>query len=163
MSAVSRVLRSGRDGRRDDGQILLLLLGYALIALVLVTVVASASSVHLQRKRLLAVADAAALDAADALDVATFYGPRGVRPGDGVPLTDASVREAVAEHLALRGTATGVNSLRVAAPTGTPDGVTAEVTLAAVAQVPLVSVVLDGWSDGVPLRVTARARTGLQG
>lgn len=141
---------------------LLLLLLYALVAVVLVTVVASASSVHLQRKRLVALADAAALDAADALDEQRFYTPGAVAPRRGVPLSDASVHAAVRDYLAVRGPVDGLGPVTVASPTGTPDGVTAEVTLAAVAQIPLVTVVLDGWGDGVPLRAAARARTGLQ-
>lgn len=151
--------RPARPGD-DDGQVLLLLLVYALIGVVLITVVASASAVHLQRKRLLALADAAALDAADALDDRAFYAPGGVAPGDGVPITDASVRASVQTYLVARGP-TGLGQVAVADPTGTPDGATAEVTLAGVAQVPLVSVVLEGWGGGIPLRATARARTGL--
>ncbi len=139
---------------------MLLLLVYALIGVVLVTVVASASAVHLQRKRLLALADAAALDAADALDDRAFYAPSGVAPGDGVPISDASVRRSVQTYLVARGPA-GLNQVTIAQPTGTPDGATAEVTLASVADVPLVSVVLAGWGGGIPLRATSRARTGL--
>jgi uncharacterized membrane protein len=146
----------------EDGQVLLLILVYALIAVALVTVVVSASAVHLQRKRLLAVADAAALDAADALDSDAFY-RQGTGPGDGVPLTDASVRSSVQQYVTLAGAPARFEDFAVAPSTGTSDGRTAEVTLVAVARPPLLSSVISAFSDGVPLRVTARARTGLGG
>ena len=59
--------------RDDDGQVMLLSIGYGLLALLLVTVVVSATSVHLERKRLLDTADLAALAAADAIDVPAYY------------------------------------------------------------------------------------------
>lgn len=154
--------RTSRPARRDDGQVLLLILVYALIAVALVTVVVSASAVHLQRKRLLSVADAAALDAADALDTGAFYAD-GTAPGEGVPLTDASVRASVEEYVGLAGAPARFDGFAVAPSTGTSDGRTAEVTLVAVVRPPLLSSVISTFSDGVPLRVTARARTGLGG
>lgn len=146
---------------RDDGQILLLALVYGLIGLALVTVVVGASAVHLERKKLLAVADAAALDAADALDPSGYYARGGARLAGGVPLTDESVRASVDAYVEGR-TTTGFESFAVGFPTGTPDGESAEVTLVAVARLPLVSSVLSPWSEGIGLRVTARARTDLQ-
>jgi uncharacterized membrane protein len=77
-----------------------LTIGFMLLALALVLVVSAATSVHLDRKRLLAVADLAALDAADALDRPGYYAPGAADPGRPlVPLTEASVRAAVREYL----------------------------------------------------------------
>lgn len=149
-----------RDPGADDGQVLLLILVYALITVTLVTVVASASAVHLERKRLLALADAAALDAADAVDLDAFFAD-GTRPGDGVPLTDASVRASVEEYVERAGAPARFDAFAVASSTGTPDGRTAEVTLLATAEPPLLSVVIAAFSDGIPLVVTGRARTSL--
>lgn len=152
-----------RPQARDRGQITLLVIVYLLIAFSLVTVVVSASAVHLGRHRLLAVADAAALDSADALDRPSFYGagehPPGSQTGHPtVPLSDASVRDGVRAYLAGAGAGQRFGELSVADPTGTPDGSTAEVTLTAVVRLPLVGAVLAPWSDGVRITVTARAR-----
>lgn len=143
----------------ESGQIMILSLAYALIALALVLVVASASAVHIERKQLLALADAAALDAADAVDLDLFYGDHAT-PRGSVPLTDSSVRSAVERHLVRSPSSARLRGLAIAEPTGTPDGVTAEVSLRARARPPFVPWVLIGWADGVPLHVTSSARAG---
>lgn len=145
-----------RRGGPDDGQIMLLTIGYVVVALLLVTAVVSASAVHLERKRLLALADNAALAAADQLDDGAYYGRPGA-PGEHlVRLTPDGVRDAVDEHL--RTSPSRLTGLGVV-DTWT-DGRTAEVTLTAVARPPLVSWVTAAWSDGIRLEVTARARAG---
>lgn len=151
---VSRV-RSLGDGC-DDGQVLLLVIAYATIALSLVLVVVSASAVHLERKRLIAVADGAALDAADEIDESIYF-PLGAEPGS-VPLSDASVRDRVEAYLDARGASADFEDLVVGATTGSPDGRTAEVSLTATAHPPLVGGVLEAFSGGIELRATARAR-----
>ena len=145
----------------DEGQLMVLLLGYALILIALITVVVSATAVHLQRNRLIALADAAALDAADALEASEFYRAGAADPADArsvVPLSDAGVRDSAKRYLRDTAATEGVTGVVVGAPTGSPDGRTAEVTLEATARLPLLSVVIAAWSDGVPLRATARAR-----
>ena len=146
-----------RRVRGDDGQVLLLSIAYGVLALLLVTAVVSASSVHLQRKRLLALADLAALAAADALDHAAYYNG-GLSEDDSlVQLTPASVQAAARVHLASSPEAARFTDLTLVSAT-TEDGRTAEVRLRALAQVPLLSAVTAPWSDGVVLQVTARAR-----
>lgn len=140
----------------DDGQVLLLVLAYAAISISLVLVVVSASAVHLERKRLLEVADGAALDAADEVDERIYF-PAGARPGS-VPLSDGSVRAAVEDYLADRGAYADFDDLTVDASTGSSDGRTAEVTLYATVQPPLIGWALEAFSDGVVLRATSRAR-----
>lgn len=142
----------------DSGQILLLTLGYAVLALLLVGVVAGASAVHLQRKQLYSLADAAALDAADAVDGPAYY--RALAAGvavDRIPLNDEGVRAAAEGYLSAAPGAARLDRVRVDAATGTPDGGSAVVVLTARARLPLVSVVLGTWSGGIPLRAEATA------
>lgn len=156
-----RLLRPPPADQRQDGQIMLLSLIYGLVALALVLVVVAVSTVYLERKRLLALADALAVDAADAIDVDAFYtADRGDELD--LPLTDDSVRGAVEEYLvaAPAGLTREFDDFAVIDPTGTPDGDVAEVSLFATVRPPLVPWVLTPWSDGIPLRVTSRAHSG---
>lgn len=154
--STRRRLRALRTAPDDAGQIMLLTLVYAGITLALVLVLASASAVHIERKQLLTLADAAALDAADAFDPAAFYGDGS--PVDSVPLSNATVRQAVEHHLSVAPNARNLSRLAVGEPTGSPDGRTAQVTLHAVAQPPFIPWALVAWWEGVPLRVTASAQ-----
>ena len=144
--------------RPDEGRVLLLVLVYTVISAALILVVTSAATVHLTRHRLQALADAAALDAADALDAARFY--RGGAGSDAapVPLSQDTVAASVAAYLGAAGPATRFPDLAVGPSTGTPDGTTAEVTLVATAPLPLAGPLLASWSDGVAVTVTGRAR-----
>ena len=81
---------------------MILTLGFVVVALLLLTVVVSAAGVHLERKRLLALADLLALEGADAVGDDRYFvpgaGQRGPGTG-GVPLTDAAVRASVDGYL----------------------------------------------------------------
>lgn len=136
---------------------MILALAFGLLAILLVGVVVSASAVHLERKRLLALADLAALEAADAMDADRYYAFAPPADGAAVELTPADVRAAVDAYLLDAPAAAGLRDLEVVEAT-TEDGRTVVVTLRAVADVPLLSVVTAAWSDGVELVVTARAR-----
>ena len=165
-----------RLGGKDDGQIMLLSMAFGAITLVLVLVVAAVSSIYLERKELLALADAMAADAADAVDEHAYYNDppaadgspaaapaMSATPGEGVvPLSDASVEQAVREYLAAAPAqvAGEFEDFRVATPTGTPDGTTAVVTLRARARPPMVPWVLLPWAEGFSIEVTARAQAG---
>ena len=153
MSRLRATVRARATG--DDGQVMLLALAFALLAILLVGVVASATAVHLERKRLLALADLAALEAADALDPARYYASPPL--DDAVTLTPDDVRSAVEEYLVNAPATADFDELEVVEAT-TEDGRTVVVTLRAVAGVPLVNVATAAWSDGVELVVTARAR-----
>ncbi|WP_255491797.1 MULTISPECIES: pilus assembly protein TadG-related protein [unclassified Actinotalea] len=139
----------------DDGQIMLLSIAFGALALLLVTAVVAASGVHLERKRLLALADLAALDAADALDESAYYARSA--DDDVLRLSSAGVRASVEEYLTASPAAVRLEGLTVL-DAKSPDGRTAEVTLGAVARPALVSWVTAAWSDGIALTATATAR-----
>ncbi|GIG40167.1 hypothetical protein Cph01nite_19290 [Cellulomonas phragmiteti] len=136
---------------------MILSLGFAVVAILLVLVVTAATGVHLDRKRLLAVADLAALSAADQVS-ARYFGSAEERGGAGVPLTDATVRAAVEQYVRDHPEpAARWDGVRVLEAT-TPDGRTAVVRLGAVTRPPLITWVLEPWSDGIELEVRGVAR-----
>ena len=63
--SAGRPVRRGVPAPRDEGQVTLLVLGFVVLAVALITVVVAATGVHLDRKRLLDVSDLASLAAAD--------------------------------------------------------------------------------------------------
>lgn len=84
----------------ESGQILPLVTGFVVLAILLVMVTVDITALHLQRQELRALTDAAALDAADALDEEDFY-QNGARRRP-VALSDASVRASVRTYLEQR-------------------------------------------------------------
>ena len=142
-----------RSAGSDDGQIVPLLIGYLLVALLLIVVVVDVTAVHLQRGRLYGLADAAALDAADALDTGDFY-RHGVRSAV-LPVTDEGVRVSVRRYL--DDARPRLDRVAMAEPSGL-DGENVQVTLTARARLPIVDAAVRRWAGGVPLRVTAHAR-----
>ena len=130
----------------DEGSILLLVLGYALLALALILVCVSATDLYIAQKRLDALADTAALAAADDYELVVTDGqPRAELAGD-------DVRARAAEMVAAdeRG-ATLVSA-------DTPDGVSARVVVSDTWHPPLVSLFVP---DGVNLVSTSTSRTAI--
>ena len=150
---MSRARRA--EPRGDDGQVMILTLGFVVVALLLLTVVVSAAGVHLERKRLLA------LEGADAVGDDRYFVPGAGReaPGTGgLPLTDAAVRASVDRYLRDNpGAATAWDEFAVLDAT-TPDGRSAQVRLGAVVRPVLMSWVLAPWSDGIALEAESVAR-----
>lgn len=143
MSGLSRASREPDD----EGSVLLLTLGYAVLAIVAILVCVAATSLYLSQKKLDAVADAAALAAADGFELAVVGDEPVAR------LTDEAVR-AQAELMV---TEIGGEATLVSA--GTPDGVSARVTVAATWHPPVVTLFVP---DGVALEATATSRTALR-
>ncbi|CAN7314835.1 pilus assembly protein TadG-related protein [Microbacterium sp. LjRoot45] len=129
----------------EDGTALLLTLGYAVLALVLVLICADATSLYLAQKRADAAADAAALAGADGFALTVVGGEPVAR------LTDANVHEQAA---ALVGELPGVTLVDA----GTPDGVSARVTVRLQWRPPVVTLFVP---DGLPVEATATSRTAL--
>lgn len=146
---MRRALRTLRDD--DTGSTLPLIGGYAALALVLVLLVASATSLYLERKRLLILADGAALVGAEAFELddvtVTSSGPR-------VRLRTADVRREVTAYLADQPIG-AFESLRLEEATS-PDGRSALVTVSAIWRPPVVSPFVP---DGLRIDATAVSRT----
>lgn len=135
----------------------MLILGFAVIAIMLVTGGVAVTSVQLARIRLYDTCDAAALDAADAIDLGAYAG--GVT--DAVPVADRTVRASAAEFVASRPLPVGVRAWSVAPGTGSPDGRTAVVRMQATATLPLVGALLESLGGSVQVTVESTARAGL--
>jgi uncharacterized membrane protein len=134
-------------GAGDDGSTLPLILGYVLLALVVIFVCVCASDLYLAQKRLDALADSAALAGADGFTVLATDGE--VR----AELTDEAVADQAAALLqALPGSASLVSA-------GTPDRVSARVTVTAAWRPPLLGPFVP---EGVRLESTATSRTALR-
>lgn len=143
MKGLGRRLHQAARG--DDGSVLPLALGYAGIALVAVLVCVDATSLYLAQRRLDALADAAALAGADGFTlVVQDQGPRAQLTDDGVWSQAASL-------------VSGSDAAVMAA--GTPDGVSARVTLAATWHPPVLTLFVP---EGVDLEATATSRTALR-
>ena len=134
-----------RDRSNDEGSVLLLTLGYAVLALALVFVCVDATSLYLEQKRVDAIADAAALAGADGFTLTVSA------DGPVAELTDDGVRAQAQSMIDAYGTSVLVNA-------STPDGVSARVTVAAVWHPPIVSIFVP---DGVALEATATSRNAL--
>lgn len=149
--------------RGDGGQITLLLIGYAAIALVLVVVGVDVSAVFLARRALASTADAAALDAAQAVDRTAVYAGAVGGCGSALPLDVAAARDRAADAVA--DDAAGLQAaFRQLDPADvTVDAGTVTVHLSGRAKVPfgrLLAALLPGHGDGtVSIDVTAHARS----
>ncbi len=131
---------------QDEGSVLPLTLGYAVLAIALILVCVDATSLYLAQKRLDGLADAAALAAADGFTLVVVEGePR-------AELTDAGVRAEAEVFVTAVGGAMLVSA-------DAPDGVSARVTVSGVWRPPVVSLFVP---DGVALSSTATSRTALR-
>lgn len=135
----------------EEGSILPLICFYGALALLVTLIVASATSLYLERKRLFTLADGAALVGAESFaltDVAvTPSGPR-------VELQPAQVRAAVRSYVS--GNPIGTfEALRVDEAT-TLDGRSAEVTVSAIWRPPVVTLFVP---EGMRIDATAVSRT----
>jgi hypothetical protein len=143
----------------DDGNISVLTLGFVVLAMLVLLVVAAATAVHIQRLRLLHLADEIALDAADALDLPSYYAGDARLPSEVAAIDVAQVRmEAAAiEHLRSRAWEQ-LEGVRIVSVT-TPDGATAVITLEQTIHPLFPLEPLAPFADGIEIRVTGSART----
>lgn len=139
----------------DDGQVTILVIGFAVVLLLLTVVVMGVTAVYVGERKLQVLADNAALAAADTF-VALEPGTGGSPPV--TVLDDDAVAGAATAYLDTVSAWAGTPGLALAAPTGSPDGRTAEVSLAAVVHPPVVNLLVP---DGIPITATSEARARL--
>lgn len=136
-----------REAQAEEGSVLLLILGYVLLALAVIFVCVCATDLYIAQKRLDALADSAALAGVDGFSLVVEQG------GARAELSDRGVAEQASALVAvLPGETTIVRA-------DTPDGVSARVTVAAPWRPPLLSPFVP---DGVRLESTATARIALR-
>lgn len=138
----------------DGGQVLVLTLGVVVFAILLILVVASAAQVHLEHKKLVALTDMLALEAADAITDEVYYGEEGDAR---LRVTEASVRAAVEDYLARHpGETRGWRHVAIQEATATGPR-TARVSMVARVRPAATAWVLAAWSDGVVISATSSA------
>ena len=150
---VNRIRRA--QGSGDNGQLVLLVLVYALVAALLVTVVVNVSKVYLNRRSLVAAADGAALSAANEPELDEVYSGA----GSTLPLSPAGTDAAVRQYARDAELAARFEGFRVVDVT--TDGVTVTVTLQAEVGMPFVNLLSERYAAGYPVRAVARARSPL--
>ena len=139
------------DGvRSEEGSTLPLVIFFGFLCIALVLMVAAATSLYLERKRLFTVADGAALAGAEAYDLdAIAAGPTGPHP----TLESADVAAAVAAYLDASPDRFESLAIEHAAAV---DDTSATVTLSAYWRPPVLSLLAP---DGFRIEVTAVGRT----
>jgi hypothetical protein len=159
---TARIVRCARarverlTAQPERGQISVLIIGMCAIALTLVLGGIGVTAAQIARIHLMDAADAAALDASDALAERPAY-LGGV--SEGVRVSDASVREEAASSLRAQPLPKGISAWALAPGTGSPDGRTAVVRLQGQATIPLLTPVLRAFGGGVTITVESRARS----
>jgi hypothetical protein len=139
----------------DDGQMIVLIIGYVTLALLLVTVVIGISSVYLEHKRLLSLADGASLAAADSYTLGEVAGNGGT---PSAVLGSGRVRSVAADFIARSPSSARFSQLGISAATGSPDGSTAVVVLSAAVHPPVVNFLVP---DGIRIEAVSTARSRL--
>ena len=134
---------------------MVLIIGYLLLGLLLATVVMAASSVYLEHKKLLSLADGASVAAADSFTLGQLGGSVGT---PAAVLDGGRVRRTAVDYLERNGAFTRFSGLAVAPGTGSPDGATAVVTLSAAVHPPVVNFLVP---DGIRVEATSTARSRL--
>ncbi|KSU79379.1 hypothetical protein AS031_03665 [Pseudarthrobacter enclensis] len=132
-----------------------MIIGYVTVALLVATVMIGISSVYLEHKRLLSLADGASLAAADSYTLGEVASQGG---SPSAVLNPARVRAVAADFVSRSPAAARFQGLAVAGSTGTPDGSTAVVVLTAEVHPPVVNFLVPG---GIAIEAASTARSRL--
>ena len=139
----------------ENGQMTVMIVGYVLIALLVVSVVIGISSVYLEHKRLLSLADGASLAAADSYTLGEVAGASG---SPSAVLGSERVRNVAADFVARSPASSRFDGLAVTRGTCSPDGSTAVVVLSSVVHPPVVNFLVP---DGIRIEAGSTARSRL--
>jgi hypothetical protein len=134
---------------------IVMIVGYVLLALLVATVVVGISSVYIEHKRLLSLADGASLAAADSYTLGE------VEAAGGSPsaiLGSERVRNVASDFVSRNPAARRFDELSVTSGTGSPDGSTAVVVLSAAVHPPVVNFLVP---DGIRIEASSAARSRL--
>ncbi|MBW3086929.1 hypothetical protein KEM60_03158 [Austwickia sp. TVS 96-490-7B] len=145
---------------REDGQIGLYILGACVLILTMVIGIVDVTAVQLARIRLYDVADAAALDAADAVHESALYA-RGL--DSHLPVSSESVHAQATRFVGATKRPAGVRSWTVASGTGSKDGRQATVVLTGTVEMPLGGALLASVMGPVTITVTSQAQGRVDG
>jgi hypothetical protein len=139
--------------RSDDGQITVLIIGFVMIAVLAVGVVANASKVFVYRRSLASWADGAAVAAAQSVAEDVLYSGPAV---DELPISGTDARRAVDDYVARHGLGHRFDGRQVDVGV---DPAANTVTVEFSVRVPLV---LGGDAAGIPLSAAATATAPLE-
>ncbi|WP_285247509.1 pilus assembly protein TadG-related protein [Pseudarthrobacter sp. efr-133-R2A-89] len=134
---------------------MVMIIGYVALALLVATVVIGISSVYVEHKRLLSLADGASLAAASSYTLGDVSSQGGT---PSAVLSPARVRNVAADFVDRSPAAQRFSGLAVASGTGSPDGSTAVVVLTAEVHPPVVNFLVP---DGIRIEATSTARSRL--
>ena len=138
--------------REEDGQLLLLVLCYTVIAALLITVVVNVSKAYLYRRSLVAAADGAAIAAANVPDLPQVY-----VGGDAAALPLAPTRAVVEQYAADAQLGQRFDGFEVVDVS--TDGRTVTVTMRAEVRMPFLNLISARYRAGYPVEATATARS----
>ena len=159
LNPVGEPPQRAASNQRERGQISLLILGFTVIALMLIIGAVDVTAVQLARTRMLDAADSAALDASDALDNGSAYG-KGL--GSAIEISNDSVRRSAAKYLVVQPRPHGISSWALVDGTGSPDGQTAVIRLRGTAEIPIAAKVVAAFGGSVEITVESRARSAIR-
>ncbi|TDT82501.1 putative Flp pilus-assembly TadE/G-like protein [Arthrobacter sp. AG258] len=134
---------------------MVMIVGYVALALLVATVVIGISSVYVEHKRLLSLADGASLAAADSYTLGDVSSQGGT---PSAVLSPSRVRNVAADFVERSPASQRFSGLAVAGGTGSPDGSTAVVVLTAEVHPPVVNFLIP---DGIRIEATSTARSRL--
>lgn len=144
---------TGAASDGEEGSTLILIIFSAALALALIVGVSAATSLYLERKRLLTLADGAALAASESFDLASVV--IGSSGGVARPvLTNEGVSEAAVDYIA-RVSHAGIDDLGLSRSL-TEDGRSATVELTAFWHPPVISLFMP---EGIRIDVESTARS----